>query len=300
MKKKIQKEKGITLVSLIIAVIILLVLAGVGLNSVLGENGVINKSIDGVNEYSKKEQKEKVQLEYFNKEFKKILGVSVKEIFDENGKNENDIGYDSNKLHIGDFVNYDAGIWAQDEVDTIKVGMKESEVEVNNDISNLPNKSFQFGGFTVGTSRNDNAKPYKTDYIKEYSKELTGWRVFDVKEDGTVILISAGCPEFYYHPYIRNGAYISEYILSGNKRNVDNLDELYTKRDWIQYINKKQKAIKATALTKANIDEWYTRYWGNVNNEDVFQKNYGTKYESLIDNYTKYWLGAIDMRWRWK
>ena len=43
-KMKMKSNKAITLVALIITIIVLLILAGVTLNMVLGENGLINKA----------------------------------------------------------------------------------------------------------------------------------------------------------------------------------------------------------------------------------------------------------------
>lgn len=42
---------GITLVALIITIIVLLILAGVSISMLLGENGLINKSQNAVNTY---------------------------------------------------------------------------------------------------------------------------------------------------------------------------------------------------------------------------------------------------------
>ena len=39
-----KKEKGITLVALVVTIVVLLILAGVSINLVLGENGLINKA----------------------------------------------------------------------------------------------------------------------------------------------------------------------------------------------------------------------------------------------------------------
>lgn len=296
-KVNLKEAKGITLVALVITVIILLILAGVALSLVIGENGLIAKSKQGVGVYKQSAENETEQLGSFEDELTK---VKVGEIFDKNGKNESEKGYDPNKLHIGDFVNYDAGTWTQDEINAIKVGTKGSEVGANNDANSLPNTNFQFGGFRVGTSRNGNAKPFSSyNYVKENGKAVTGWRVFDVGEDGSVTLISAGCPEDYYHPYTTNGAYISEYILTGNiNSNATslNLDTTYTKRDWSKYVNKNQKATEATALTKAKLDNWYNKYMGftnaNTYSKATFQSVYTTKYESMIDNYAYYWLSS--------
>ncbi len=45
-KKIIKKAKGITLISLVITIIILLILAGVTLSLTLGDNGIIRNSSD--------------------------------------------------------------------------------------------------------------------------------------------------------------------------------------------------------------------------------------------------------------
>ena len=45
MNKK-RKNKGITLIALIIAIVVLLILAGVSINAIVGDNGVINNAMD--------------------------------------------------------------------------------------------------------------------------------------------------------------------------------------------------------------------------------------------------------------
>ena len=41
---KVKKEKGITLVALVVTIVVLLILAGVSLNLVIGNNGLIKKA----------------------------------------------------------------------------------------------------------------------------------------------------------------------------------------------------------------------------------------------------------------
>ena len=113
--------------------------------------------------------------------------------------------------YIGDFVNYDAGVWTKEEISSIKTGSKGSEVTANNSTT-IPSTVFQFGGFTAGSSRNGNATPHDNTYNyikdKETGEAVTGWRIFDITEEG-ITLISAGCPEDYYnasgtnYPYYR-------------------------------------------------------------------------------------------------
>ena len=232
--------------------------------------------------------------------------VEPVEIYDPNGT-------DATKLHIGDFVNYDAGTWSASEIADIQTGVVGSTVAANNSAS-LPSTAFQFGGFTEGSSRNGNATPNTDlgdyDYVKnEDGEAITGWRVFDI-DGNNVTLISAGNPEDYYHYYQytdsggttqSNGAYVSEYILTGNVNSSwSGADtSAYQKRDWSDYVNTAQKGTSATVLTKSALDTWYSKYTSagegaDTWDESAFQVIYDTdiKYQSMVDNYSYYWLSA--------
>lgn len=65
--KKLKEElkygkKGITLISLVVTIIVLLILAGITFNMLFGENGLLNRATDATEEYSKAEAKDKVKL----------------------------------------------------------------------------------------------------------------------------------------------------------------------------------------------------------------------------------------------
>ena len=57
-----KKQRGITLIALVITIIVLLVLAGVSLSLVLGDNGVIEKSQKATTATRNAEEKEKVEM----------------------------------------------------------------------------------------------------------------------------------------------------------------------------------------------------------------------------------------------
>ena len=76
----LKEAKGITLVALVITVIILLILAGVALSLVIGENGLIAKSKTAVEKYKDKSTDEKWQLEDFEAGIEEI---SLDELEDE-------------------------------------------------------------------------------------------------------------------------------------------------------------------------------------------------------------------------
>ena len=62
LKKGIMKEKGITLVALVVTIIVLLILAGLSIRMVLGENGLIQRAKNSTDTYKQEEQNEIKQL----------------------------------------------------------------------------------------------------------------------------------------------------------------------------------------------------------------------------------------------
>ncbi len=73
LKNQEKTNKGITLIALVITIIVLLILAGISIATLTGENGVLNKANTAKEETTKQEAKEKVQVE--------VIGS-----FDNNGK----------------------------------------------------------------------------------------------------------------------------------------------------------------------------------------------------------------------
>ena len=62
-KKYIKQERGITLIALVITIIVLLILAGVSIAMLTGQNGILTQVNSAKNETSKAGAKEKVQME---------------------------------------------------------------------------------------------------------------------------------------------------------------------------------------------------------------------------------------------
>ena len=57
------KEKGITLIALIVTIVVLLILAGVSISLVTGENGLIEKAKEGKVKYKEGEQNDTLALD---------------------------------------------------------------------------------------------------------------------------------------------------------------------------------------------------------------------------------------------
>ena len=65
-KTKIQENKAITLIALVITILILIILAGVAINLTLGQNGLVARAKMARGEYSTAEAKEKLEQEILN------------------------------------------------------------------------------------------------------------------------------------------------------------------------------------------------------------------------------------------
>lgn len=66
MKKHIRDKKGITLIALVVTIVVLIILAGVSINLMLGDNGIIKKALESAEEQKISNIKEEIVLELAN------------------------------------------------------------------------------------------------------------------------------------------------------------------------------------------------------------------------------------------
>lgn len=324
-----RNHKGITLIALIITIIVLLILAGISIAMVVGDNEILKQATSTKEEtrYATiKEQKDiwesSVEIdkqtgsndaikasEVINKlyedgtiteeEKNKLLngesitvankeiifseiGVKVTTLYDEIN-NPDDENYDENAMHIGDYVEYDAGVW---------------ENNINQDWSNS-----WFGSVVVGQSRNENISLLNQEweyvdgyYPMDYQGDYSGWRIWDIADDGTITLISAGCPEYftYVGSEWSDKRYDVELMLSGSTAGTTILD-YSTPRDWSMYINSNQYAVSSRTITKADVDFWYNKYIDNTitdcGNIEMISNTENKLISTLINNFG-YWIAT--------
>ena len=69
-----RQNKGVTLVALIITIIILLILAGLSISMILGENGLLKNAADVKDKYELEQELESKKLDEYTKEFAKLKG----------------------------------------------------------------------------------------------------------------------------------------------------------------------------------------------------------------------------------
>ncbi len=93
MKSTLKKtENGITLVALVVTIVVLLILAGVSINLVLGNNGIIAKAKDAETKSAEASQNDLKGMNALTEEMNNALGEKPK--------------VDLSKYKIGDYVNY--------------------------------------------------------------------------------------------------------------------------------------------------------------------------------------------------
>lgn len=151
MKLILKKEKGITLIALVVTIIVLIILAGVSINLVLGENGIVEKA---------KQTKEQTEQAKLNEEVG--LNEAVKYIEDlgtqdDGGSTPNPTPTLTTKdLKAGTYIKYDTGVSSvgTNGVVTCRVLYETSseyglQIITDKNISNVT-----LGGSTWATGRN--------------------------------------------------------------------------------------------------------------------------------------------------
>lgn len=182
-------------------------------------------------------------------------------------------------VQVGDFVNYHAGVWKEEDFNKI---INSAGSPTVNKSTSLPTTQGEFGGFTIGQSRNSNSTPANSDYIPKYS----GWRVWDIEEGtGEITLISAGHPETYWHDYGQSSASIN----------------ILRNRNCSMYENEYAKEGSAHILTGQEAATWYNKQFGTnytivdnvATSSTFFAKHFTTNYPiEVFENGSFYWLAS--------
>lgn len=61
-KLKINKASGITLIALVVTIIVLLILAGISIQMLTGDNGILNRAEQAVKKHADANELEKIQI----------------------------------------------------------------------------------------------------------------------------------------------------------------------------------------------------------------------------------------------
>lgn len=184
--KKIKKEdKGITLIALVLTIIVLLLLAGISISMITGQDGIVNKAVKAKEstEQASKEEKVKLLLAEYN------IAVSQQ---DEKVKDKTARDYIKGKLNAEGIDTSDIAITDNGEfqigLSETSVSFIENNIEVGHYVSYNPDNNINSYFIDGEQSGYDADGDGKAD-DQTINKESTNWRV--LKNDGTnVVLIS--------------------------------------------------------------------------------------------------------------
>ena len=248
MKRNFKNAKGITLIALVITIIVLLILAGVTIATLTGDNGILGKANEAETKSDIVEVKEQAQLDISNWMAERIRNgedtvlddATVKSIIESANQNN------TNKYYS--------------ELTDTSIKTKKGNEILYSDLYTKTTPSFDPETLTIGTAINTNKYGWK---VKNYNvnveeNEKGVWRLF-FQDDKYAYLISDKCignykPSDYYSSYT-NGSFVSTV---GQKLNPK-ISSLFTKSNT-------DPNIKTTAWLTDTSD---SGMWAKYKNEDA-------------------------------
>ena len=190
MKKIEMKEKGITLIALVITIIVLLILAGVTIATLTGDNGILTKATESKDKTEEGEEEEKVKLSAMGA-LAKDNGGEIKEGYldEELASQFGEKGTDYNLDGSGPFtvtIIESGRSYIINEDGTMEEAVKREGIEVGDYVNYEPDANAE--GYTTDklsesiTGSTDNTSAIKQDSLK--------WRILNIDASGRVDLIS--------------------------------------------------------------------------------------------------------------
>ena len=104
MEKNLKNSKGITLIALVVTIIVLLLLAGISINTLTGQNGILTRTAEIKEEYNFSSEDEKIKMIYMgliNNDLKvnsSEFENKIKETFGEDTRIEKNDNYTTGKV----------------------------------------------------------------------------------------------------------------------------------------------------------------------------------------------------------
>lgn len=186
--QKLKSNKAITLIALVVTIVVLLILAGISLNLVLGNNGLIKKSKDAKEETTVADEKEKVEMAYVSAALKKLgdtvtaeelqteLDSSVgtgKTVVTSNGDGTLNVLFNA----TGNNYNVDNGAVEKIEIDNTKMAMFDTGENVVKKMYALAPDGYMQSFFWVNNLSIDGIKQYKKtpDLTKMTEANIVSW-----------------------------------------------------------------------------------------------------------------------------
>ena len=188
-KPKCQRQKGITLVALVVTIIVLLILAGVTISTIFNENGIISTAQKAADETKKAETISNIQLELLGKQLETSSGKLTLDQLEDVLKKYGEIQYEGEDITGVKVEGIDEIIKIED-VYTGTVTTAESEWTQNEDgsITDGKGNTLKIGDYVDYDCTTSNAtytspasrSGYTGDQVFKVKEYQYGWRVLGV------------------------------------------------------------------------------------------------------------------------
>lgn len=248
MKEKNRNEKAITLIALVITIIVLLILAGVSIATLTGDNGILTQAKIAKEETRGGAVQEAKDLWEINKESDEISGTSTSQTLDElladlkkqNQLTDEEISTikETGKVTIGSKTI----IFLEKTTKTLVEMFKDGELNIGDYVNYMPvagtkiEVTAEETGYTGLIDGEDTTQRYTVDMD-------TTWRILGLSKDGSRLLLTSGSPikREGENPYL---------ILQG----VTSYKKCVTTLDKISNIYKNEYAEEARSMTIDDIN----------------------------------------------
>ena len=284
MKKISMKEKGITLIALVITIIVLLILAGVTIATLTGDNGILTKATEAKEKTEEGEEDEKVKIAVTGA-LAKDNGGEIKEGYldEELASQFGEKGTDYNLEGRGPFtvtIIERGRIYLINEDGTLGEVVEREGIKVGDYVNYVPDTNTE--GYTTDklssdiTGASGNASVITQDSLK--------WRIMNIDASGRVDLISETPTRqevyFYGARGYNNGVYVindickSLYSNSSLGITARSLDL----KDIEDQMNAKGIAARDAFTSSAGIQYGKTKTYENENNQypNLYAKENGS------------------------
>ena len=195
-----KKERGITLIALVITIIVLLILAGISIAMLSGDNGILNRAVQAKEATRGGEVQETVRLAATNNAGVDYIGgtkqtrAEVISQLHRDGKltdSEVETLEESNEIVIGGIKIDFSVLGSISNAKTLVQAFKDGEIKVGDYITNynstLNNANATASLTTEETGFNGGTQTYKVN-------TNTTWRVLGLNKDETQLVITTGSP----------------------------------------------------------------------------------------------------------
>lgn len=222
-----KKERGITLIALVITIIVLLILAAVSIATLTGENGILTQADKAKTETTIGEEKEQIRLGYSEYQISKQTGgqedfkVEGATVTGTEGAWKIKFNKTGNEYDFDGITPMGAGSWKQ-EGDTITNPETNQTLKVGDYVDYDPTAGAKASDLTYSSPSSMTGADSNQDFdAATYKNAGYGWRVLGVS-NGKIRLIS--------EEFVGAGTYSDSnrtyYTLEGQKGYINGIDEL--------------------------------------------------------------------------